>query len=292
MPTTDHFDVVEAGSLDRPALARLCPKWFRNHRCDFGWCAVAEGEIFAAVMLDFAATGVVSLDLHGCDDTFSEAIGTALLDRAITAARTAGATALDAEVTSMAAVHHEAMLRTAGFETHESFDRYEVVRETIQAELETVRRRIRGRIKSRFDVRIEQVEAAHLDAISAAWAAWIGGSVNHRIFGMRSRFHRREGDPEASLQLVAIHENTVVGFCSTRIIDGTVLEVDGEAVHPGFRLDPLQGDLTWAMYERAERAGIETIRFEAGSRQPNTINMVRRNGIRSIGRMLHLRRAL
>ena len=112
MSTADHFDFVQAGPLDRPALARLCPTWFQSHRCELGWCAVAEGEIFAAVMLDFAPTGVVSLDLHGCDDTFSEAIGTTLLDRAITAARAAGATALDAEVTSMAAVHHEAMLRT------------------------------------------------------------------------------------------------------------------------------------------------------------------------------------
>lgn len=293
MPLTEHFEIIETGPLDRPALARLCPGWFRRHRADIAWCAVVDGEIVAAVMLDFSGGGVVSLDFNGCDEEIAGAAGPALLKRAVEIARDCGAAALDAEVTSVAAVQHESILRSAGFEVHETFDRYEVARATMQASLADARRRIGNRIKSRFQGRIEQVEAIHLDAIAAAWSAWIGGSVNHQIFQMRDRFHRRRVDDlEARLQLVAIHEDKVVGFCSTRIIEPGVLEVDGEAVHPGFRLDPLQGDLSWAMYERAEAAGIETIRFEAGMLQPNTINIVRRNGVRSIAEKLRLRRPI
>ena len=46
------------------------------------------------------------------------------------------------------------------------------------------------------------------------------------------------------------------------------------------------------MYERAEAAGIETIRFEAGVLQPNTTNIVRRNGVRSIAQKRWLRRPI
>ncbi|MDG1978043.1 MAG: hypothetical protein P8I44_05725 [Phycisphaerales bacterium] len=293
MPPPNHFEIVETGPLDRPALARLCPNWFRSHRVDIAWCAVADGEIVAAVMLDFSGEGVVNLDFNGCDEKVAGVVAPALLERAVEAARDCGAAALDAGVSSVAATRHESLLRSAGFDVHETFDRYEVARATMQASLADARRRIGNRIKSRFQGRIEQVEAIHLDAIAAAWSAWIGGSVNHQIFQMRDRFHRRRvDDPEARLQLVAINEAQVVGFCSTRIIEPGVLEVDGEAVHPGFRLDPLQGDLSWAMYERAEAAGIETIRFEAGVLQPNTINIVRRNGVRSIAQKRWLRRPI
>ncbi len=293
MTSTDAFEIVEAGILDRPALARLSPSWFKRHRVAEAWCAVADGEVVAAAMLSFGGEGVATFEFNGCDPETSARTGPGLIERVIDSSRSCGAKALDAEVNSIATARHESLLRSAGFEMYESFDRYEVERETIQGILAETRRRIGDRIKSRFDVRIERIEVVHLDAVAQAWGAWIGGSVNQRIFRMREGFHRRrKDDPEANLQLVAIHENTVVGFCCTRIIDSTVLEIDGEAVHPRFRLDPLQGDLSWAMYEEAERAGIDTIRFEAGSLQPNTMNMVRRNGIKSVERKLRLRRSL
>ena len=68
--------------------------------------------------------------------------------------------------------------------------------------------------------------------------------------------------------------------------------IDGEGTDPRYRLDPMQTRLTLTMYERAREAGIETITFEAGSRQPNTRAMASRNRIESMKQRHHLRLVL
>ncbi|MBC02456.1 MAG: hypothetical protein CMJ34_04000 [Phycisphaerae bacterium] len=293
MAATKPPDIVEATETDRSTLARLSPAWFNRHEADLSWCAVEDGQVIAAVMLDFGANGIVHIELNGTDDATVNTVGPDLLNKAAETARRSGAASLDAYTDTVAASRHQDLLESNGFEIHETFDLYSAPREVLQQALDRILERTRGRIKSRFDVEILQIEAQHIDAVAEANSAWIGGSANRGIFEFRRRFHaRREDDPERTLQLVAVHEGMVVGFCCTLIVRPGVLKIDGEGIHPRFRLDPLQSRLTATMYERAEAAGIHTITFEAGSRQPNTVSMARRNKVDSVDQRVHLRRTI
>lgn len=289
MPLEIHM----ANEADRPILARLAPGWFNRHDPDVSWCAVEDGQVVAAIMLDFNRDGMVNVEINGDTPETLEAVGPALLHKAIDSVRESGATHLDAHTDTIAALRHRDFLQTHGFEIHETFDLYTAPREVLQEALEKILERTRGRIKSRFEAEILQIDVQHLDAVAEANSAWIGGSANRGIFDFRQRFYaRKENDLERTLQLVALHKGTVVGFCCTTIIEPGVLKIDGEGIHPRFRLDPLQSRLSGAMYERAEAAGIHTITFEAGSRQPNTRSMAKRNKIDSISKRVHLRMAI
>jgi hypothetical protein len=291
----DHgkIQIAEAGEADRPVLCRLSPRWFQHHLPTQSWCAIEGGEVIAAAMLEVLPDGTASMEFEGCDAAAVAAAGGPLVDQVLDAAQTCGAIILDADVDSTASLKHSELLRSRGFETHETFDTFEAPRSMLQDRLTKVRQRMGDRIKSRFQADIVEIEQIHLDTVAAAWSAWIGGSVNRGIFDMRRRFSsHKPNDPERGLQLVATHEQAVVGFCCTRIVEPGVLKIEGEGIDPRFRLDTLHGRLASTMYERAEAAGIHTIRFEAGSRQPNTRAMVRRNRINSLNQRLHLRRQL
>lgn len=287
------IEVAEAGEADRQALCRLSPRWFRDHQPTKSWCAVEDGEIVAAAMLGVGSDGVASMEFHGGDETMISSAVDPLLERVLETARDCRARVLDANVDSLAALRHAELLQARGFEVYETFDLFEAPRTVLQEKLAQIQARTSGRIKSRFDGEIVEIQEIHIDSVAAANAAWIGGSVHRGILDMRARFHsRKPDDPERGLQLVATQEQTVVAFCCTRIIEPGVLKIDGEAVDPRFRLDPLHGRLAASIYERAEAVGIHTIRFEAGSRQPNTRAMVRRNRIESLHQRVHLRRII
>ena len=293
MSATKRLDIHEATEADRSILGRLSPPWFSRHMPDVSWCAVEDGQVVAAIMIEFGSDGHVDLELNGTDETAIHAAGPELLSKAIESARRSGATSLDANTDTLASRKHLDFLLSQGFETHETFDLYTAPREVLAQALMAILERTRGRIKSRFEVEILQIEARHLDAVAEANSAWIGGSASRGIFDFRRRFYaRKENDPERTLQLVAIHQGMVVGFSCTTIVEPGVLKIDGEGIHPLFRLDPLQSRLTATMYERAEAAGIHTITFEAGSRQPNTRSMAQRNKIDSTRKGIHLRMAI
>ena len=274
-------------------LSRLCPSWFRSHQPTTSWAAVRDGQVLGAILLQYLDEGRVSFDLNTVSEDTIEACATALLEHAAEEARTSGALMLDADVDSLAANRHEGLLLRSGFVVHETFDTFTAPRAQLEERLAQIVNRTKGRIKSRVDAEIVQMEEKHLDAVAIAMAAWIGGSVSRGIFQMRQQFHRRgKTDPQRRLQLVAIHEDRVVGFSCTSISSPGVLKIDGEGTDPRYRLDPMQTTLTLAMYERAREAGIETITFEAGSRQPNTRAMASRNRIESIKQRRHLRLVL
>lgn len=286
-------DIHEATEADRAILARISPLWFSRHVPDIAWCALDDGQVVAGLMIESSPDGIARLEFHGVDDATIEASGPALIERALDYARESGLTCLDAYTDTLAASRHHDFLRTVDFEVHETFDTFSAPRSMLANEVRAVRDRTRGRIKSRFDADVLQMEAKHVDAVAAAMSAWIGGSANRGIFELRSRFHsRRKDDPERCLQMVAVHDSSVVGFCSTRITEPGVLKVDGDAIHPGYRLDPLQTELTMALYDRAEEIGIHTITFDAGSRQPNTRAVTQRNRIDSTSSRIHFRRNL
>ena len=290
MEATKPLDIHMANEADRPILGRLSPSWFHRHAPDVSWCAIEEGQVIAAIMLEFENDGDINLELNGADRAAVEAAGPRLLQMAIESAIDSGGTNLNAQIDSIAALMHREFLESRGFDVHETYDLFTAPREVLQASLNKIIERISGRIKSRFEVEIMQIEARHLDAVAEANAAWIGGSSNRGIFDIRRKYYaRRENDPARTLQLVAIHNDRVVGFCCTTITEPGVLKIDGEGVHPRFRLDPLHSMLSAAMYERAEAAGIHTIIFEAGSRQPNTRSMAKRNRIESASQKAHLR---
>lgn len=287
------IEIAEAGEADRPVLCRLSPRWFRDHQPTKSWCAVEDGEIVAAAMLEVGSDGVASMEFHGCDETAISSAVDPLLERVLETARGCRARVLDANVDSLAALRHADLLQARGFEVYETFDLFEAPRTVLQEKLAKIQGRMNDRLKSRFVGEIVEIEEIHVDAVAAANAAWIGGSVHRGILDLRARFHsRKPNDPERGLQLVATQEQAVVAFCCTRIVEPGVLKIDGEAVHPRFRLDPLHGRLASIIYERAEAAGIHTIRFEAGSRQPNTRAMVLRNRIESLHQRVHLRRII
>ncbi|MDG2020856.1 MAG: hypothetical protein P8J59_02795 [Phycisphaerales bacterium] len=292
MTDLGDIEIMAGGEADRPLLSRLSPRWFKNHLPTASWCAVQRGELIAAAMLEVLPDGTASMEIHGCDESAIAACGGPLIDQVLDTARTCGALVVDADVDSTASLMHAELLRSRDFEIHETFDSFEAPRAMLQEALGKILNRMGDRIKSRFETEIVEIDQKHLDSVAAAWSAWIGGSINRGVFDMRRRFHARDStDPERSLQLVATHENSVVGFCCTRIIEPGVLKIDGEGIHPRFRMDTLHARLASAMYERAEAADIHTIRFDAGSRQPNTRTMVRRNRIASLNQRLHLRRS-
>ena len=279
MKDLGKIEIAEAGEADRPVLCRLSPRWFQHHLPTKSWCAIEGGEVIAAAMLEVLPDGTASMEFDGCDAAAVAAAGGPLVDQVLDAVQTCGAIMLDADVDSTASLRHSELLRSRGFETHETFDTFEAPRTLLQDRLTKVRQRIGDRIKSRFQADIVEIEQIHLDTVAAAWSAWIGGSVNRGIFDMRRRFSsHKPNDPERG--------------CCTRIVEPGVLKIEGEGIDPRFRLDTLHGRLASTMYERAAAAGIHTIRFEAGSRQPNTRVMVRRNRINSLNQRLHLRRQL
>lgn len=290
MPTDPDIGIARCSDVDRPMLSRLCPTWFRSHQPTTSWAAVRDGEVLGAILLQYLDGGRVSFELNAASEDEIEACASLLLDHAAEEARTSGATMLDADVDSLASNRHEALLLRKGFVVHETFDTFTAPRVQLEERLARIVERTKGRIKSRIDAEIVEMEEKHLDAVAVAMAAWIGGSASRGIFQIRQQFHQRgRTDPQRRLQLVAIHENRVVGFSCTSISSPGVLKIDGEGTDPRYRLDPMQTMLTLAMYERAREAGIETITFEAGSRQPNTRAMATRNRIESIKQRRHLR---
>lgn len=293
MAATKPLDIILANEADRSSLGRLTSTWFNRHRSNASWCAVEEGQVVAAILLDFGSDGVVNLELNATDQDVLADVGPKLLEKAEEAVRRSGASRLDANTDTTAASRHRHFLEAHGFEVHETFDLFSAPREVLQEALDRILERTQGRIKSRFKAEIHQIDTQHIDAVAEANSAWIGGSANRGIFDFRQRFFsRKENDPERTLQLVAVHEGKVVGFCCTSIVKPGVLKIDGEGIHPRFRLDPLQSSLSARMYERARAAGIHTITFEAGSRQPNTRSVVQRNRIESIHQRVHLRKVL
>ena len=181
-------------------------------------------------------------------------------------------------------------LEPLGFEVFETFNTYEVEIPWLIERIVTVRARIDRAISSRIDARIEQVDAQHLDAVAAAWSAWIGGPVDRGIWNLRHRFHQAGTDSAyRRLQLVATLDDAVIGFASGHLEDGNVLKIEAEAVHPRYRLDPFFSDLTLKLYRTAIELGASTARFEAGSRQPNTVTFAKRWNVEAVGSTKHLR---
>ena len=146
-----------------------------------------------------------------------------------------------------------------------------------------------GRVSSRVQPDILEVDARHLDAMAAAWASWIGGDSSRSIDRLRRRFHRSPDPTLRRLQLVAVSEDRVVGFASGRLTSPTELHIDAEAVDPAHRLDPFFLSLKTRFYENAVDLGAEQVTFSAGRRQPDTRTLARRHGVEPVRSRPHLR---
>ena len=205
MPIPSTSPVRRAGEADRPLLSRLAQEWFRTNIPVAGWLAGSGDRAEAAVMLAETGSSTLHVELAGVSAEALDRWTASLLEAATTEARRCGARNLDAWVTSVASREHGERLEDVGFEVFETFDEYEVDLEWLIERIRKVREMIdRG-------ARIEEVDAHHLDAVAAAWSAWIGGPVDRGIQSLRHRFHQaRPGSPDRRLRLVAIQDDTVV----------------------------------------------------------------------------------
>ena len=290
MPLPSTSPVRRAGEADRPLLSRLAQEWFRTNIPVAGWLAGSGERAEAGVMLAETGSSTLHVELAGVSTEALDRWTTPLLEAATTEARRCGARNLDAWVTSLASRAHGDRLEGFGFEVFETFDEYEVELGWLIERIRKVREMIDRGITSRVDARIEEVDAHHLDAVAAAWSAWIGGPVDRGIQSLRQRFHQaRPGSPDRRLRLVAIQDDTVVGFAAGHLEDPSILKIEAEAVHPTFRLDPFFSDLTRRFYETASELGATSARFEAGSRQPNTVAFTRRWKVAAIRSQRHFR---
>ena len=116
MSATKRLDIHEATEADRSILGRLSPPWFSRHMPDVSWCAVEDGQVVAAIMIEFGSDGHVDLELNGTDETAIHAAGPELLSKAIESARRSGATSLDANTDTLASRKHLDFLLSQGFE--------------------------------------------------------------------------------------------------------------------------------------------------------------------------------
>lgn len=288
IPATDA--IRRAGDSDRPLLSRLSPEWFRSNLPCAAWLAGVNGRAEAAVMLAVGSEAGLQLELAGTSPETIDRWAADLVETASHDARRHGFGHLDALIHSLASRVHAERLENLGFSVHETFDQYEVRIDWLVERVLEVRAQIDRAITSRIEARIEQVEAAHLDAVASAWSAWIGGHVDRSIQNLRARFHAATPDsPSRRLQLVASEEGAVIGFAAGHIDAEGIFKIDAEAVHPRYRLDPFFSDLTLQFYRTAIELGASMARFEAGSRQPNTINFARRWKVAPIGSQKHLR---
>ncbi len=293
MPTSAPTPIRRTDDVDRPLLNRLSPEWFRSNMLLAGWLAGEKDHAEAAIMLADGVAGGLQIELAGIAPEALDRWTEPLVGEAAAEARRCGARHLDAFVTSAASRWHATRLEALGFEIYETFDEYEVEIPWLVERIVTVREKIDRAISSRIDARVEEIQARHLDAVATAWSAWIGGPVDRGIQNLRNRFHQSAPDSASRrLQLVATLDGRVIGFASGHLKDDNVLKIEAEAVHPRHRLDPFFSELTLRLYRTALDLGASIARFEAGSRQPNTVNFVRRWKVTSIDSQKHLRLAL
>lgn len=293
MSTSASTPIRRTDDADRPLLNRLSPEWFRSNMLVAGWLAGDDDRAEAAIMLADGVAGGLQVELAGVAPEALDRWTEPLLEQAAVEARRCGAHHLDALVMSAASRFHASRLEALGFETYEIFGEYEVEIPWLIELIVTAREKIDRAISSRIDARIEEIEARHLDTVAAAWSAWIGGQVDRSIQNLRNRFHQSKPDSASRrLQLVATLDDGVIGFASGHLEDGNVLKIEAEAVHPRHRLDPFFSELTLRLYRTAMDLGASTARFDAGSRQPNTMNFVRRWKVTPSGSQKHLRLAL
>lgn len=301
VPALPPIDLVRLSAADRPLIGRLCPRILRQNDPEAAWAVTESNEVVSIGVLGGPVEPPLAevvdaaryIDLGAIDAPCLRTHGAAILAAMRAHARGIDTRHLDLGPDSSGSSEFLVVAEELGFSRYDSFNLYEAPLERLHAAVGRIMDSINGRIRSRVDATIAPLDATHLDAAGEAIAALIGGSTASTIANLRRQFSERAAnDPIEKLQLVAIQEGRIIGLILGKIPEPGVLEIASEAIHPKYRLDPIGIELNARLYETASTMGLSRVRFEAGTRQPNTRRVADKHAAKIIRQRHHLRFAV